>query len=209
MGEKPRRPARSIGHVPNSSFLKGQIKTDEEGYVKIGPGGLTNIPGVFAAGDLHDVQWRQAITAAGAGCAAALAAERYLVGEGLAQEYPLEHEEAEEKVEEAPKTTAKKSAAAEAEAVCDVNETRHKGQLALRKLYHESDRLLAVLYTSPTCGPCRALKPMFNKVVDEYEGRVHFVEIDIGEWLEQIGRVVSPGDEHAMALSSACRPRLG
>lgn len=49
---------------------------------------------------------------------------------------------------------------------------RHKGQLALRKLYHESDRLLVVLYTSPTCGPCRTLKPIFSKVVDDYPGKV-------------------------------------
>ncbi len=49
---------------------------------------------------------------------------------------------------------------------------RHRGQLALRKLYHESDRLLVVLYTSPTCGPCRTLKPIFNKVADEFSGQV-------------------------------------
>lgn len=49
---------------------------------------------------------------------------------------------------------------------------RHRGQLALRKLYHESDRLLLVLYTSPSCGPCRTLKPIFNKVVDDYPGKV-------------------------------------
>ena len=52
---------------------------------------------------------------------------------------------------------------------------RHKGQLALRKLYHESDRLLVVLYTSPTCGPCRTLKPIFSKVVDDYPGKVSVV----------------------------------
>ena len=49
---------------------------------------------------------------------------------------------------------------------------RHRGQLALRKLYHESDRLLLVLYTSPSCGPCRTLKPIFSKVVDDYPGKV-------------------------------------
>jgi thioredoxin reductase (NADPH) len=58
---------------------------------------------------------------------------------------------------------------------------KHRGQYALRKLYHESDRLLAVLYTSPTCGPCRTLKPILNKVIEEYSGKIHFVEIDIEE----------------------------
>lgn len=58
-------------------------------------------------------------------------------------------------------------------------QTNHRGQYALRKLYHESDRVIAVLYTSPTCGPCRSLKPIFRKVLDEYPGKIHFVEIDI------------------------------
>jgi thioredoxin reductase (NADPH) len=46
----------------------------------------------------------------------------------------------------------------------DISSTKHRGQYALRKLYHESDRLIGVLYTSPTCGPCRSLKPILNKV---------------------------------------------
>ncbi len=54
---------------------------------------------------------------------------------------------------------------------------KHKGQFALRKLYHESDRLIAVLYTAPGCGPCRSLKPIFNSVVEEYAGRIHYVEV--------------------------------
>lgn len=61
---------------------------------------------------------------------------------------------------------------AAAEDQFDVNQDRHKGQFALRKLYHESDRVIIVLYTSPTCGPCRTLKPIFSKVVDEYEKKV-------------------------------------
>jgi thiol-disulfide isomerase/thioredoxin len=56
-------------------------------------------------------------------------------------------------------------------------------RFALRKLYHESDRLICVLYTSPSCGPCRTLKPIFGGVMDEFAGKVHYVEIDI----EQVG----------------------
>lgn len=66
----------------------------------------------------------------------------------------------------------KQQAAAAAEEDFDVNQDKHKGQFALRRLYHESDRVLVVLYTSPTCGPCRTLKPIFSKVVDEYEKKV-------------------------------------
>ncbi|MFH1378219.1 MAG: thioredoxin-disulfide reductase [Planctomycetota bacterium] len=68
----------AIGHLPNVDFLKGAIQTDENGFIIADRQQMTNIPGVFAAGDVHDSQWRQAITAAGYGCAAAISAERYL-----------------------------------------------------------------------------------------------------------------------------------
>ncbi|MEV7397957.1 thioredoxin-disulfide reductase [Aeromicrobium sp. NPDC092404] len=69
----------AIGHDPRSELLKGQVELDDEGYVLVQAGSTaTNLPGVFAAGDLVDHTYRQAITAAGTGCAASLDAERYL-----------------------------------------------------------------------------------------------------------------------------------
>jgi thioredoxin reductase (NADPH) len=200
-----------IGHQPNSSILGGQIELDSAGYVIVKEGAKTSVEGVFSAGDLHDIEWRQAITAAGSGCMAALSAERYLTANNLVQfttcqtDYSTAGHSSETKVpvsatvgsvhegsSAAPSTSRSSSGGGASssstttsggginlEKGFNVHADKHKGQIALRKLYHESDRLMVVLYTSPSCGPCRTLKPILNKVVDEYTGKIHFIEIDI------------------------------
>lgn len=161
-----------IGHSPNSQLLEGQVDLDVSGYVLVEEGtAKTSVEGVFAAGDVQDYEWRQAVTAAGSGCIAALSVERYLASNNLLVEF---HQPQTEEVK-------KELTTRDVQEGFDISLTKHRGQYALRKLYHESPRLICVLYTSPTCGPCRTLKPILSKVIDEYDENVHFVEIDIEE----------------------------
>jgi thioredoxin reductase (NADPH) len=163
----------AIGHTPNTRLVRDQLEVDSHGYLVTRPGRPeTSLEGVFAAGDVADAEWRQGITAAGSGCQAALAAERWLTHHDLA--VTVSHDP----VDPAEVGEVKRTAVSD-EANFDPNALWQKGSYALRKLYHDSDKPLLVVYTSPTCGPCHVLKPQLKRVLEELGGRALGIEIDI------------------------------
>lgn len=163
----------AIGHTPNTRLVRDQLEVDSHGYLVTRPGRPeTSLEGVFAAGDVADAEWRQGITAAGSGCQAALAAERWLTHHDLAVTV------SQDPVDPAEVGEVKRTAVSD-EANFDPNALWQKGGYALRKLYHDSDKPLLVVYTSPTCGPCHVLKPQLKRVLEELGGRALGIEIDI------------------------------
>ena len=163
----------AIGHTPNTDLLRGQIELDAKGYLSTTSGRPeTSLEGVFAAGDVSDSEWRQGITAAGSGCKAALAAERWLTHHDLAT---LVHRD----TVEPGKAELPTNVDVTTETSYDPNGLWQKGSFALRKLYHDSDKPLLVVYTSPTCGPCHVLKPQLQRVIKDLDGAAQAVVIDI------------------------------
>jgi thioredoxin reductase (NADPH) len=163
----------AIGHTPNTRLVRGQLEVDSHGYLATQTGRPeTSAAGVYAAGDVADAEWRQGITAAGSGCQAALAAERWLTHHDLA--VTVSHEPIEPATVGEPVRTATSDADN-----YDADALWQKGGFALRKLYHDSSKPLLVVYTSPTCGPCHVLKPQLKRVLDELGGAAQGVEIDI------------------------------
>ncbi|MGC6483996.1 MAG: thioredoxin-disulfide reductase [Synechococcus sp.] len=163
----------AIGHTPNTDLVQGQIECDAKGYLVTQPGRPeTSLEGVYAAGDVADAEWRQGITAAGSGCQAALAAERWLSHHNLAQ--LVSRDSVEPQQAQTPQVSEAVTAT-----TYDPHALWQKGSYALRKLYHDSDKPLLVVYSSPSCGPCHVLKPQLKRLLSELEGQAQGIEIDI------------------------------
>ncbi len=163
----------AIGHTPNTELIRDQLNCGSNGYLITLPGRPeTEIEGVFAAGDVADTEWRQGITAASSGCKAALAAERWLSKENLAVlQIKTSTEPSPSEINSQTVQTSKENFSKDA--------LWQYGNYALRKLYHQSERPLLVVYTSPNCGPCHVLKPQIKRVIEEFKGKAQGVEINI------------------------------
>ncbi len=163
----------AIGHTPNSDFLNNQLELDNKGYIITQPGRPeTSIEGVYTAGDVSDSEWKQGITAASSGCKAALVAEKWLSKNNLST--LLKRGSTEPAQADSPQNLKETT-----EETFKSNSIWQKGSYALRKLYHESSKLLLVVYTSKSCGPCHILKPQLKRVLEEIGGEVLGIEIDI------------------------------
>jgi len=158
----------AIGHEPRNELVKGVIDTDAAGYVLVDARTTaTNVRGVFACGDLVDSRYRQAITAAGSGCAAALDAQHFL--DELADAETAA-------VADAALAVPQQAAVAEvASAPITATEDTFQDEVI------HSDVPVVVDFWATWCPPCRAVAPILDELAEEYAGKLKIVKVDTDE----------------------------
>ena len=156
----------AIGHLPNTSLFKGQLELTKEGYIVVkGRGQETSVRGVFAAGDVEDEWYHQAIVAQGRGSAAGLDAERFLSEIGLTEEIAASFNKAQPDKE-----------------IQDAVEVQKitKAKQFKQEVLNSSMPVVVDFYTPP-CASCRAMMPVFESLAASYEGKLKFVKVDADE----------------------------
>ena len=169
----------AIGHDPRNELVRGVIDLDEAGYVLVdGRTTATNVRGVFAAGDLVDSRYRQAITAAGSGCAAALDAQHFL--DDLADAEASSAADVAEAV--VSNGAVADGVVTEAPPVAPLLSTPlHATEDTFQDEVIHSDVPVVVDFWATWCPPCRAVAPILDELAEEYAGRVKIVKVDTDE----------------------------
>ena len=166
----------AIGHDPRNELIRGVVDTDAAGYALVdGRTTATNVRGVFACGDLVDSRYRQAITAAGSGCAAALDAQHFL-DELADAEVAASGEVASPDVADSVSMFVSDEPA-EPVATAPIAGTEDNFQ----DLVIHSDVPVVVDFWATWCPPCRAVAPLLDELAEEYAGRIKIVKVDTDE----------------------------
>jgi thioredoxin reductase (NADPH) len=184
----------AIGFTPNTALFKDSLALTQQGYIALKHDQQTSVPGIFAVGDIVDPVYKQAVTAAGDGCRAALQAHQFLQQCGYtpkpveaAQTAPVSANDASEKKKEITESTAVASVESASEPVA-AKHTYTPGVAHEMKSTQEVLDLIATAnkpviidFHAVWCGPCRQMAPMYSRLAERYADKAIFIKINIDD----------------------------
>lgn len=181
----------AIGFTPNTSLFKNSLALNAEGYIALTHDQQTSVPGVYAVGDIVDPVYKQAVTAAGDGCRAALQAYSFLQACGYTPVVAKVEEQKEVVLKTEEPAAVRVEAKAEAVAVKAV--AAENGHVYAPGVAHEmrsaqevldliaSKKPVVIDFHASWCGPCRAMAPLYKKLAESYAGKATFIKINIDD----------------------------